>query len=84
MKCFTPTEEWLYRHILESAHVAVIYADTTGTIRLWNKGTEEIFGAAHSYFAHNVFAPFAPGMKTLADAQSRPNFFSVLGGFDSD
>jgi NADH dehydrogenase FAD-containing subunit len=27
-------------------------------------------GASHSYFGHNEFAPFAPGMKTLADAQS--------------
>lgn len=26
-------------------------------------------GASHSYFGHNEFAPFAPGMKTLADAQ---------------
>jgi NADH:ubiquinone reductase (H+-translocating) len=25
-------------------------------------------GASHSYFGHNEFAPFAPGMKTLADA----------------
>src|SRR5262249_3140861 len=27
-------------------------------------------GASDSYFGHNEFAPFAPGMKTLADAQS--------------
>lgn len=27
-------------------------------------------GASHSYFGHNEFAPFAPGMKTLADAES--------------
>ena len=26
-------------------------------------------GASHSYFGHNEFAPFAPGMKTLADAE---------------
>jgi len=25
-------------------------------------------GAAHSYFGHNEFAPFAPGMKSIADA----------------
>jgi NADH:ubiquinone reductase (H+-translocating) len=27
-------------------------------------------GASHSYFGHNEFASFAPGMKTLADAES--------------
>jgi NADH dehydrogenase FAD-containing subunit len=27
-------------------------------------------GAAHSYFGHNEFAPFAPGIKSLADAVS--------------
>ena len=27
-------------------------------------------GATHSYFGHNEFAPFAPGMKSLADAES--------------
>ena len=27
-------------------------------------------GASHSYFGHNEFARFAPGMKTLADAES--------------
>jgi NADH dehydrogenase FAD-containing subunit len=27
-------------------------------------------GASHSYFGHNEFAPFAPGMKTLADVES--------------
>jgi NADH dehydrogenase FAD-containing subunit/outer membrane protein W len=27
-------------------------------------------GGSHSYFGHNEFAPFAPGMKTLADAES--------------
>jgi len=26
-------------------------------------------GAAHSYFGHNEFAPFAPGMKSIADAE---------------
>src|SRR5215471_15027805 len=29
-----------------------------------------VTGASHSYFGHNEFAPFAPGMKTLADAES--------------
>jgi len=27
-------------------------------------------GASHSYFGHNEFEPFAPGLKTLADAES--------------
>jgi NADH dehydrogenase FAD-containing subunit len=27
-------------------------------------------GVSHSYFGHNEFAPFAPGMKRLADAES--------------
>jgi NADH:ubiquinone reductase (H+-translocating) len=27
-------------------------------------------GASHSYFGHNEFAQFAPGMKTLADAEA--------------
>src|SRR5215813_7524800 len=27
-------------------------------------------GAAHSYFGHHEFAPFAPGIKSLADAES--------------
>jgi NADH:ubiquinone reductase (H+-translocating) len=27
-------------------------------------------GASHSYFGHNEFAPFAPGIKSLADAES--------------
>jgi NADH dehydrogenase len=26
-------------------------------------------GASHNYFGHNEFAPFAPGMKSLADAE---------------
>src|SRR5262244_1652200 len=27
-------------------------------------------GASHSYFSHNEFAPFAPGIKSLADAEA--------------
>src|SRR5438093_6477148 len=27
-------------------------------------------GATHSYFGHNEFAPFAPGMKSIADAEA--------------
>jgi PAS domain-containing protein len=41
---FTPTNEWLYRHIVEDSSTAVIYGDANGVIRLWNRGAEEIFG----------------------------------------
>jgi PAS domain S-box-containing protein len=41
---FTPTDDWLYRHIVEDSRVAVIYGDVAGLMRLWNKGAEEIFG----------------------------------------
>jgi PAS domain S-box-containing protein len=41
---FTPTDDWLYRHIVEDSRVAVIYGDAAGIMRLWNKGAEEIFG----------------------------------------
>jgi PAS domain S-box-containing protein len=41
---FTPTDDWLYRHIVEDSRVAMIYGDAAGITRLWNKGAEEIFG----------------------------------------
>lgn len=41
---FTPTKEWLYEHILEESCIAVVYADASGVVRLWNKGAEDIFG----------------------------------------
>ena len=41
---FKPTDDWLYRHIVEDTQVAVIYGDAGGIMRLWNKGAEEIFG----------------------------------------
>jgi PAS domain S-box-containing protein len=41
---FTPTNDWLYQHIVEDSRVAVIYGDAAGIVRLWNKGAEEIFG----------------------------------------
>jgi PAS domain S-box-containing protein len=36
--------EWVFRAIIENSHVAVIFADVAGIIRLWNAGAEEIFG----------------------------------------
>jgi NADH dehydrogenase FAD-containing subunit len=37
-------------------------------------------GVSHSYFGHNEFAPFAPGLKTLADAVAVRN--RVLQAFE--
>jgi NADH dehydrogenase len=37
-------------------------------------------GAGHSYFGHDEFAPFAPGLKSLADAVSIRN--RILGAFE--
>lgn len=36
--------EWIFRAIIENSHVAVIYADEAGIIRMWNEGAVEIFG----------------------------------------
>lgn len=41
---FVPSNDWLYRHIVEDSGVAVIYGDAAGVIRLWNRGAEGIFG----------------------------------------
>jgi PAS domain S-box-containing protein len=41
---FIPTNDWLYRHIVEDSSIEVIYGGAAGTMRLWNKGAEEIFG----------------------------------------
>ena len=38
-------------------------------------------GATHSYFGHNEFAQFAPGLKTLADAESLRNH--ILTAFEN-
>ena len=37
---------WLYQAIVEQSPEAFIFADTSGTIRLWNRGAEAIFGYA--------------------------------------
>jgi NADH dehydrogenase FAD-containing subunit len=38
-------------------------------------------GATHSYFGHDEFAPFAPGLKSLADAESLRNH--ILTAFEN-
>ena len=38
-------------------------------------------GAEHSYFGHDEFAPYAPGLKTLADAARLRN--KILGAFEA-
>src|ERR1700722_16944855 len=38
-------------------------------------------GATHSYFGHNEFARFAPGLKSLADAESLRNH--ILAAFEN-
>jgi len=37
-------------------------------------------GASHSYFGHNEFAEYAPGLKSLADAEAARN--KILGAFE--
>lgn len=36
--------DWICRNIVERAPDAIIFADSKGTIRLWNSGAEVIFG----------------------------------------
>ena len=38
------TPEWLSQHIVNNAPEAIIFADRTGNIRLWNAGATAIFG----------------------------------------
>src|SRR5262249_22552426 len=38
-------------------------------------------GARHSYFGHDEYAPYAPGLKTLADAVQLRN--KILGAFEA-
>jgi len=37
-------ENWLFRTIVQEMPEAVIFADRTGVIRLWNSGAETMFG----------------------------------------
>lgn len=40
----TYTNEWLCQKIVEDTHMAVVFADRDGIIRLWNSGAEGMFG----------------------------------------
>lgn len=37
-----------FRHIVDQVPEAIIFADTTGVIRVWNRGAESLFGFAAS------------------------------------
>ncbi|MGH8006594.1 MAG: PAS domain-containing protein [Candidatus Binatia bacterium] len=39
-----PTQEQLYRQIIENCPDAIVFADRDGVIRLWNAGAEAMFG----------------------------------------
>jgi PAS domain S-box-containing protein len=40
------THSWLCEQIVDNSHVAIVYADIHGIIRLWNAGAEDMFGYA--------------------------------------
>ncbi len=40
----TSTHEWLWQRIVEDTHLAIIFADRDGIVRLWNAGAEAMFG----------------------------------------
>ncbi len=39
-------QAWLFRRIVQEIPEAVVFADRTGVIRLWNSGAETLFGYA--------------------------------------
>lgn len=41
-----PSHDWLCRKTVEDSSDAIMYADREGTIRLWNRGAEQMFGYA--------------------------------------
>ena len=55
-----------------SRHVIVDVADKAG-IRIGYDFLIVATGATHSYFGHDEFAAFAPGLKSLSDAESLRN-----------
>ena len=44
----TLSQEWLSGQIVEQSGDAIMYADSGGIIRLWNRGAERMFGYAES------------------------------------
>lgn len=54
------TDDWLYRNIIENSQVAIIYADATGVIRVWNRGAEEIFGWTAEQLVGRTMDPIIP------------------------
>jgi PAS domain S-box-containing protein len=40
----TDSQAWLFQRIVQEMPEAVIFADATGVIRLWNSGAENMFG----------------------------------------
>ncbi|HUM03131.1 MAG TPA: PAS domain S-box protein [Thermoanaerobaculia bacterium] len=40
----TPDHGWLCAKIVEESPIAILFADREGRIRLWNKGSEAVFG----------------------------------------
>src|ERR1700761_3902188 len=61
-------------------HVIVDAGDTTG-LRVEYDYLVLATGATHSYFGHDEFAHFAPGLKSLADAESLRNH--ILTAFEN-
>jgi PAS domain S-box-containing protein len=37
-------QNWIYKQIVDFSQDGILFADREGTIRLWNKGAESIFG----------------------------------------
>ena len=49
------THPWLCEQIVDNSHVAIVYADNHGIIRLWNAGAEDMFGyAAAEAIGHSM------------------------------
>jgi NADH dehydrogenase FAD-containing subunit len=65
---------------IATRHV-IVDADDKNGVRVAYDYLVLATGATHSYFGHNEFAPFAPGLKSLADAESLRN--RILMAFEN-